>query len=111
MGGIAIHTRTLLNLNEGSNWYARILNATTLQIWDGASKKLSSDVSWADSALSMTNATATIGGWTLTLPEELPAGMYYIIFYQSASPSSSDSPDMAVYIEYQRGVARMIYNL
>ncbi len=73
-----------------SNWYMRIVHVKTGKVWDYLVGALSATVVWVNSYTVLT-FSVTIGGHVVEMPVGLPDGRYDLLFYNAASPSSSDT--------------------
>lgn len=99
----------ILTTRSGSNFYARIVRVSDLGIWDTAAEALAAAPTWANTDIALADATATAGGYTLTIPSALDEwGWYYAFFYDSASPASSNTLQFPVLFLWQRGTIQRI---
>ena len=73
---------------EQTNWYMRIVRLMDGAIYDRIAGALSMGPGWAASAIALV-WDANIGGYIVEVPQ-LPPEDYDLLFYESASPASSD---------------------
>lgn len=91
VGFAQVTTDRLFLPKSGTAWYVRLIAVSDLRIWDQDGQKMSSTTTWANSALAMTDATATLGGWTVVLPADLPPDRYYAMFCDQAGASAAST--------------------
>lgn len=89
--------RYVYSLNSNANLYYRIYDTRDNVMWDtslnaGAGGFAApGSVTWSNSAISCTDSRTTVGGWLVAIPATLPDGGYDIVFYNNATPASSDT--------------------
>ena len=74
-----------------TNPYYRIVRVADGSIMVAATGGLSKSTSWATSFTTLAKVTL-IGGIPVTIPVDLEAGNYDILFYDAASPADTDVP-------------------
>ena len=79
--------------NDKANMYARFYNTQRDQLWDQNATAMGSGatVTWANSAVSLTDWEATRGGWKITVPATLTEGWYDVTIYDNAAPAATDT--------------------
>jgi hypothetical protein len=79
--------------NDKANMYARFYNTQRDQLWDENATAMGagSTVTWANSAVSLTDWEATRGGWKITVPATLTEGWYDVTIYDNAAPAAADT--------------------
>jgi len=73
-----------------SNWYMRLVHVASGKIWDNTNNILADNPAWSNTAIALT-FNSYIGGHPITLPSDLPQGDYDVLFYDAATPASSDA--------------------
>lgn len=79
--------------HTGNTYYYRIVGARDSKIWNDVTKVMETGVSWADSAMTMTEVGNT-GQFPVTIPGELPAGRYDVVVYHQAGSDPADTDDV-----------------
>jgi hypothetical protein len=73
-----------------TNPYLRLVHIGNGKIWNPASRELEATPAWADTVITLANNTY-IGGVPVEIPEDLPAGEYHLLVYDSLTPAISNS--------------------
>lgn len=81
------------SLNSYSNLYCRFYNTQLDQLWDENATAMGTGaaVTWANSAVSLTDYETTRGGFLIAVPATLTEGWYDITIYDNGTPANSDT--------------------
>ncbi len=92
------------------NWYMRIVDIAKEQVWDKAAGAVSASTTRANSAITL-DYSAVLGGHPVTLPASLPAGEYYLLFYNAATPADGDAVQVGKVAQWSgAGLRRPLQN-
>ena len=82
-----------------TNPYARIVRVTDGKVWDVANNELALSTTWTDTDIQLT-ADAVIGGIPVTIPEDLPAGEYDLLFYDATPAAAANAVSLGKRIQW-----------
>lgn len=82
-----------------TNPYFRIVRVADGAVMVTATGAVSTTTSWATSYTDLTRDSIR-GGLMLTIPEDLPAGVYDLLIYDAASPADTDAPSWGKRIDW-----------
>ena len=79
--------------HTGNTYYYRIVGNRNSQIWNAVLSLMELGVSWLQSAISLAELAGT-GEFPVTVPGELPAGVYDFIVYHQAGSEPAETDDV-----------------
>jgi len=88
-----VGSRPVYSLNAFSNLYARFYNTQLDQLWDENATAMGTGaaVTWANSAVSLTDWESTRGGWLIPVPATITNGWYDVTIYDNGTPAAADT--------------------
>ena len=100
------------SLNSHSDLYARFYNTKLDELWDTDAEAMGSaaTVTWANSAVALTDHTATRGGFLIPVPA-VDDGWYDVLIYDNATPASSDTVLLGKHCYIQGGMIQTMDSL
>jgi hypothetical protein len=79
-----------LNLyRPDENWYMRVVRQSDGYVYNANSGAFEVNTSWVNSVVTLTYSEV-IGGYSVTVPTACVNGKFDLLFYNAASPLSSD---------------------
>ena len=84
-------------------FYYRLTKKSDSQIWNNVTGSLAVAVSWANSAITMTEIETDTGQYPIEIPTDLPAGVYGLIVYLQSGVSPADTDEIDVGEYYKHG--------
>ena len=72
------------------NPYFRLVRVTDGLVFDISADQLSQAPNWQDTATSLGGKDVVVNGWPVSLPENLPNGVYDFQLYDAETASESD---------------------